>query len=438
MALNMLSFRALSITVAAMLAWASATAQAAPTREVDRIVAVVNDEVITLYELKSRVAQAERQLKAQQVQLPPADILEKQMLERMITDRVQIQMAKETSVRVDDLTLERAIARIAESNRLSTGDFRAALEKDGISWSKFREEVRNEMTVVRLREREVDSRIQVSDAEIDNFLANGERPGAGKEQFLVSHILLRAPDQAGPEQLQRLQAKAQDIVAQLKSGADFAKLAASYSDAPDALTGGSLGWRGAERMPALFAEAVAGMQPGQVSGVMRSPAGMHIVKLVERKGGSVAGQKTQQTNVRHILIKTNELVGDSEARRRLVALKERIENGTDFADLARLNSNDLSAAKGGDLGWIYPGDTVPEFERAMDALKPGQVSEPVQSPFGWHLIQVVDRRVDEVSDERKRQIARQALRERKAEEAYEDWLRQQRDRAYVEYRLEDK
>ena len=434
----MLSLRVFVIAVFALLAWAGATAHAAPTREVDRIVAVVNDEVITLYELKSRVAQAERQLKAQQVQLPPADILEKQMLERMITDRVQIQMAKETSVRVDDLTLERAIARIAESNRLSTGDFRAALEKDGISWSKFREEVRNEMTVVRLREREVDSRIQVSDAEIDNFLASGERPGTGKEQFLVSHILLRAPDQAGPEQLQRLQAKAQDIVAQLKSGADFAKLAASYSDAPDALTGGSLGWRGAERMPALFAEAVAGMQPGQVSGVMRSPAGMHIVKLIERRGGSLAGQKTQQTNVRHILIKTNELVGDSEARRRLVALKERIENGTDFADLARLNSNDLSAAKGGDLGWIYPGDTVPEFERAMDALKPGQVSEPVQSPFGWHLIQVVDRRVDEASDERKRQIARQALRERKAEEAYEDWLRQQRDRAYVEYRLEDK
>lgn len=435
---NMLPLRAVLIALFALLAWAGSTAHAAPTREVDRIVAVVNDEVITLYELKSRVAQAERQLKAQQVQLPPADILEKQMLERMITDRVQIQMAKETSVRVDDLTLERAIGRIAESNRMSPGDFRAALEKDGISWSKFREEVRNEMTVVRLREREVDSRIQVSDAEIDNFLANGDRPGAGNEQFLVSHILLRAPDQAGPEQLQRLQAKAQDIVAQLKAGADFAKLAASYSDAPDALTGGSLGWRGADRMPSLFAETVAGMQPGQVSGVIRSPAGMHIVKLVERKGGSAAGQKSQQTNVRHILIKTNELVGDAEARRRLVALKERIDNGTDFAELARLNSNDLSAAKGGDLGWIYPGDTVPEFERAMDALKPGQVSEPIQSPFGWHLIQVVDRRVDEASDERKRQIARQALRERKAEEAYEDWVRQQRDRAYVEYRLEDK
>ena len=432
------SIRVLLLVLFALLASLDATAHAAPTREVDRIVAVVNDEVITLYELKSRVAQAERQLKAQKVQLPPADILEKQMLERMITDRVQIQMAKETSVRVDDLTLERAIARIAESNRMSVGDFRAALEKDGVSWSKFREEVRNEMTVVRLREREVDSRIQVSDAEIDNFLASGEKPGAGSEQYLVSHILLRAPDQAGPEQLQRLQARAEEIVAKLNAGGDFAQLAASYSDAPDALSGGSLGWRGADRMPTLFAETVATMQPGQISGVLRSPAGMHIVKLVDSKGGSLLGQKLQQTHARHILIKSSELVSDTEARRRLVALKERIDNGTDFAELARLNSNDLSAAKGGDLGWVYAGDTVPEFERAMDALKPGQVSDPVQSPFGWHLIQVIERRVDEVSDERKRLLARQALRERKAEEAYEDWVRQQRDRAYVEYRLEDK
>ena len=434
----MQSIRAFLFALFAWMVLPGATAHAAPTRAIDRIVAVVNDEVITLYELKSRIAQAERQLKGQNVQLPPADILEKQMLERMITDRVQIQMAKETSVKVDDLTLERAVARIAESNRMSLGDFRAALEKDGVSWSKFREEVRNEMTVVRLREREVDSRIQVSDAEIDNFLASGEKPGAASEQFLVSHILLRAPDQAGPEQLQRLQAKAEGIVVQLKAGADFAKLAASFSDAPDALNGGSLGWRGADRMPTLFVETVARMQPGQVSGVLRSPAGMHIVKLVERKGGTLLGQKLQQTQARHILIKTSELVSDSEARRRLVALKERIDNGADFAELARLNSSDLSAAKGGELGWIYAGDTVPEFERAMDALKPGQVSEPVQSPFGWHIIQVIDRRVDEVSDERKRLLARQALRERKAEEAYDDWVRQQRDRAYVEYRLEDR
>lgn len=416
----------------------AAAANAAPSREVDRIVAVVNDEVITLYELKSRVAQAERQLKAQNVQLPPPDILEKQMLERMITDRVQIQLAKETSVRVDDLTLERAIARIAESNRMSVGDFRGALEKDGIAWSKFREEVRNEMTVVRLREREVDSRIQVSDAEIDNFLASGGKPGALNEQFLISHILLRAPDQAGPEQLNRLQAKAEAIVAQLNTGADFAKLAASYSDAPDALSGGSLGWRGADRLPTLFAEAVASMQPGQVSAVLRSTAGMHIVKLLDRKGGIMPGQKLQQTRARHILIRTSEVVSDADARRRLLALKERIDNGADFAELARVNSNDLSAAKGGDLGWVYPGDTAPDFERAMEALKPGQIGEPFQSPFGWHLVQVIERRVEEVSDERKRLLARQALRERKADEAYEDWLRQQRDRAYVEYRLEDR
>ena len=428
--------RILNLAIVLLAALPVAQGYAAPSREIDRIVAVVNDEVITMYELRSRVAQAERQLRAQKVQLPPSDILEKQMLERMVVDRVQLQMARDTSLRVDDLTLERAISKIAESNRMAVGDFRTALEQDGISWSKFREEIRNEMTIVRLREREVDSRVQVSDAEIDNFLAEGGKVGA--EQYLISHILLRAPDQAGPEQLQRLRDKAEDIVTQIKGGADFAKLAASYSDAPDALNGGTLGWRGADRMPSLFVEVVDKMQPGDVSDVLRSPAGLHIVKLMDRRGGSVLGQKLQQTHARHILIRTSELISDAEARRRLVALKERIDNGGDFAEIARTNSVDLSASKGGDLGWVYAGDTVPEFERAMDALKPGQTSEPVQSQFGWHLIQVLERRVDEVSDERKRLVARQALRERKAEEAYEDWIRQQRDRAYVEYRIEDK
>lgn len=258
---NMSWLRILHLAIVLLALFPAAQGFAAPSREIDRIVAVVNDEVITLYELRSRVAQAERQLRAQKVQLPPADILEKQMLERMVVDRVQLQMARDTSLRVDDLTLERAIAKIAESNRMAVGDFRTALEKDGISWSKFREEIRNEMTIVRLREREVDSRVQISDAEIDNFLAEGGKVGA--EQYLVSHILLRAPDQAGPEQLQRLRAKAEEIVEQIKGGADFAKLAASYSDAPDALNGGTLGWRGPDRMPSLFVEVVDKMQPGR-------------------------------------------------------------------------------------------------------------------------------------------------------------------------------
>jgi len=197
-----------------------------------------------------------------------------------------------------------------------------------------------------------------------------------------------------------------------------------------------MGWRSLERLPTLFAEAVPKLKPGEVSDVLRSPAGYHIIKLLDRRGGAIKAQPVEQTRARHILIKTSELVSEAEARRRLVALKERLTHGADFAELARLHSNDLSAAKGGDLGWLNPGDTVPEFERAMKSLKPGEVGEPVQSPFGWHLIQVMERRMD-ISQERVRQSARQTIRDRKADEAYQDWLRQIRDRAYVEYRLED-
>jgi peptidyl-prolyl cis-trans isomerase SurA len=333
-----------------------------------------------------------------------------------------------------DGQLDQALVRIAESNRMDLAQLRNSLAQDGIAWTKFREDIRGEITIVRLREREVDSRIIVSDGEIDNFL---ESAGAmGNEEYNLAHILLRVPEQAKPEQLARLQARAEDIVAQLRKGADFAQLAAANSDAPDGLSGGLMGWRSRERLPSLFAEEVVKLKPGEISSVMRSPAGFHILKLLDRRGGAIKAQPVEQTHARHILIKTSELVSESEARRRLVALKERVTHGADFAELARLHSNDLSASRGGDLGWLNPGDTVPEFEQAMNRLKPGEVSEPVQSPFGWHLIQVLARRTD-ISTERVRQNARQALRERKADEAYQDWLRQMRDRAYVEYRLED-
>jgi peptidyl-prolyl cis-trans isomerase SurA len=352
----------------------------------------------------------------------------------MIVDRVQLQLARETGLRVEDSQLDQAMVRIAESNRMDLAQLRNSLAQDGIAWVKFREDIRSEMTIVRLREREVDSRIVVSDGEIDNFL---ESAGAmGNEEYNLAHILLRTPEQAKPEQLARLQARAEDIVAQLRKGEDFAKLAAANSDAPDGLSGGLMGWRSRERLPSLFAEEVVKLKSGEISAVLRSPAGFHILKLLDRRGGAIKAQPVEQTHARHILIKTSELVSESEARRRLVALKERVSHGTDFAELARLHSNDLSASRGGDLGWLNPGDTVPEFEQAMNRLRPGEVGEPVQSPFGWHLIQVLARRTD-VSTERVRQHARQALRERKAEEAYQDWLRQMRDRAYVEYRLED-
>ena len=409
--------------------------------EVDRIVAVVNNEAITSVELRSRLATVERQLRGQNVQMPPRDVLEKQMLERMIADRVQLQLAKETGLRVSDIELDAALRRIAENNRLGLSDFRTALERDGIAWAKFREEIRDEIVLSRIREREVDSKIVVSEGEIDNYLANPEQGAAdANAEVMVAHIILRIPEQASPDQLMRIGAKAQAALGQIRGGEDFARVAASVSDAPDALNGGVLGLRPLDRLPALYAEAVQKLKPGEVSEILRSAAGFHIVKLVERRGGSAqpALAPLRQTRARHILIKVNELVSADEARRKLVSLKERLDNGGDFAELARLYSNDLSATRGGDLGWLYQGDTVPDFERAMDALKISQISEPVQSPFGFHLIQVLERRTEDVTAERKRLVARQVLRERKAEEAYQDWIRQMRDRAYVEYRSDER
>ena len=414
---------------------ASPPAAAKPV-EVDRIVAIVNDEVITTLELRERVQQAMHQLNRQGTPLPPADVLEKQLLERLVLERAQIQFARETSLQVDDTTLDRAISRIAENNKLNQTELRAALEKDGIGWTRFRNEIRTEILLTRLREREVDSRVVVTDAEVDNFLANNPDAMSG-EEFLLAHILMRVPDAATPQQVAGLSARAENIAVRLRNGEDFGRLAAENSDAPDAMNGGELGWRSRDRLPALFADAVRTLRPGDVSPIMRSAAGLHIVKLIDKRG-SAAGepQQLEQTRARHILIRTSEILSDSDAETRLLALRERIVNGTDFGELAKANSADLSSAKGGDLGWLSPGDTVPEFERAMNALRPGEVSPPVRSPFGWHLIQVEARRLQDVSDERKRTAARNALRERKSDEAFEDWLRQLRDRTYVEYRTE--
>ena len=404
----------------------------------DRIVAVVNDEGITLNELNARLASVERQLRTQGTPLPPHEVLEKQVLERMIMDDIQLQYAKETSTHVDDDQLDAALQRIATANHLALPEFRAALQKDGVTWAKFREEIRDEMIISKLRERVVDSRVTVSDAEVNNYLASPEYAAGANEELNLSQILLRVPEQASPAQLASIHARAEQALAQIKRGDDFARVAASYSDAPDALSGGVIGFRPLNRLPDLYVNAAAKLQPGEVSGILRSPAGFHIIKLIARRGGAQEAKTVVETHVRHILIKVNELVSDADAKRKLLDLRERLEHGADFAELARLYSNDLSAAKGGDLGWLYPGDTVPEFQRAMDALKVNEISQPVRTQYGWHLIQVLGRRVEPVSTERKRQLARQALRERKSDEAYEDWLREMRDRAYVEYRLDEK
>jgi peptidyl-prolyl cis-trans isomerase SurA len=404
---------------------------------VDSIVAVVNSEVLTSRELDDRVKTVTQLLRQQGTPLPPADVLQKQVLERMIMDRLQIQLAKETALRVDDLQLDRTVARVAESNKMSLTEFRQTLEHDGIQFDKFREEIRNEIVLSRLREREVDNRIVVTDNEIDFFLSQQGASQAIAGEYNLSHILLRLPDQASPEQVDKQRARAEEVLLQLREGADFAKLAVSYSDAPDALQGGAMGWRARERLPELFVTSLDTMKPGEVSGIIRSPAGFHVIRLIERRGGG-APARVEQTHARHILVKTSEIVSEADATRKLNNLRERIANGADFGELAKLNSDDSSSTKGGDLGWVYPGDTVPEFERVMNSLKVGQMSEPFATPFGWHLMQVLERRQADVSGERKRQEARLTLRERKADEAYQEWLRQLRDRAFVEYRLEER
>jgi len=435
-----LSFRAF-VFFLALSGVAAAQAQRAPQPKeplpADRIVAVVNDEVITLHELRTRLEAALSQLKRQGTELPPRNVLEQQMLERLIMDRVQLQLAKDTGLRVDDAQLEAALQRIAAGNKMTPADFREALQKDGISFAKFREDLREEITIARIREREVENKITVSESEIDNYLSGDIAKGAGDEEFEVAHILLRSPESASPEQIQALKKKADQVLDRLARGEDFAQLAAAYSDAPDGLQGGALGRRPLERLPAIFAEAVGKLKTGEVAPLLRSANGFHIVKLLKKSGGG-ALPAVQQTHARHILIKVNELVSEADARRKLAGLYDRIRHGEKFAELAKLFSQDGAASKGGDLGWLYPGDTVPEFERAMNALQPNVVSEPVQSPFGFHLIEVLERRVQDVSADRQRAAARQVLRERKMDEAYQDWLRQARDRAYVELRLEER
>ncbi|HYK15683.1 MAG TPA: peptidylprolyl isomerase [Burkholderiales bacterium] len=416
-----------------------ATAQAPGKRIIllDRIVAVVNEDVITRRDLDDRMRVVSVQLREQGTPAPPTDVLEKQVLDRMIYTRVQLQFAKETGLRVDDGQLDSAIARIAENNKITPAKLRETLEKDGVSFAKFREDIRDEIVMSRLREREVDNKITVAESEIDNLL-NALKSQDGKtEEFDLSHILVRVPEQASPEQLSDRRARAEKALAQIKAGTDFRQVAASFSDAPDAVQGGAMGWRELARLPSIFAETIKSMSPGEVSAILRSPNGMHIVRLNGRRGQN-APVIVVQTHPRHILIKTSEVVSEGDARERLVKLKERLDNKADFAELARLQSEDGSASRGGDLGWLSPGDTVPEFEKAMDALKVGEISGPVRSPFGWHIIQVIERRNEDMSKQRERLQARASLREQKADEAYQEWLRQLRDKAFVEFRLEEK
>ena len=404
---------------------------------VDRIVAVVNDEVITQNDLAERVNLVVRQLQRQGGELPSSDTLSRQILERMINDLLQVQLAKEGGIKVDDATLDRTIDRIAAENNLAMPDFRAALDKDGVRFPRFREDIRNEILLARLREREVENGIVVTDAEVETELARETREASSESEYRLAHVLVQVPAQASAEQIEQRRRRAVLALSELRRGANFAQIAATYSDAPDALQGGNLGWRPSARLPALFLETIEKLQPGDVSDILKSANGFHIVKLLEKRG-KAAATGVQQTHVRHILLRAKEGLSEGEARDKLQRLRDRIASGGDFAELARINSEDASASKGGDLGWVAPGDTVPEFERVMNALKDNEVSQPVQTPFGWHLVQVLERRSDELSGDRKKLAARQSIRARKADEAFQDWLRQSRDRAFVENRYDER
>ena len=429
-------------TIFALLLWIAgmANAQAVdPQKQVapiDRIAAVVNDDVITSHELEERMGVVEKQLQSQGTPLPPHKVLQKQILERMIMDMLEAQYAKETGVRVDDAQIDKMLQRIAQENHFPSVDaFKAKLEKQGVDFRKFREEIRGEIISTRLREREVDTKITITNSEVDNYLATEAKIG-NDEDYHLAHIFIVVPEQASADKIRASEQRAEDALRQLQAGADFAQVAAGFSDAKDALQGGDLGWHPANQLQPAFREVLQKLQPGQISPLLRSPNGFHIIKLVDRRHHDQPMLITQ-THVRHILIKTSDQVSDSEAKQRILDIKRRIEAGASFAEQARQYSQDGSASQGGDLGWVSPGETVGEFEKAMNALQPGEMSGPVQTGFGWHLIQVLGRRTADVSDEQKRQQARLAIHAFKSDEAWQDWLRQLRDSAYVEYRLND-
>ncbi len=404
----------------------------------DRIAAIVGNEIISLREVQKKYKQVASQLTKAGTPLPDEKRLQQQVLQRMIIERAQIQMAKENGIEIDDATLDRATERIAEVNKLTRQNMQAQLAKDGISWDGFREELRNEITIQRLKEREVDSKILITDAEVDNFL--NARGNDTKNEIHVAHIMIRIPEGAGAKEVAKIKAQAESVYKQLEKGENFATLAASYSNTNDATRGGDIGWHELEHLPTLYADAARNLTPGKISPLMQSSAGFHILKLLEKRGTDEKdAAPVTQTHARHILIKISDTLPDAEARHRIQTIRERIVSGeTDFPEMAKRNSADLSAAKGGDIGWLSPGDTVPDFEQAMNALPINAVSQPVRTPFGWHLIQVIERRTQGMTDERRRMNARAALRERKINEAYEDFLRELRDRTYVDIRLEER
>ncbi|QQC62549.1 peptidylprolyl isomerase [Paraburkholderia ginsengisoli] len=405
---------------------------------VDTIAAVVNNGVITRRELDERISLITRRLNQQNAPVPPLDQLRQQVLNQMVLERIQLQKAKEDNINIDDATVQKTLARLAQANNMSLEMYRARIEAQGVPWTTFTSDARTELTLSRLREKEVDSKITVSDAEVANYIASQRGPNAGQTSDLhLQHIFVAAPLNASQTDIEAAQRKAQALLTEAQGGANFEKLAKSNSQAPNAAKdSGDLGFLPPSKLPPEFVKAASTLRPGQVNPeLIRTNDGFEIVRLVDRRAGqgaSADAPKLVQTHVRHILLRVGDGMSEPQARQKLLDIKSQIAAGGDFSKFAHTYSQDGSSSQGGDLGWISPGETVPEFERAMNSLQDNQISDPVRSEYGYHLIQVLGRRDAEGSVSQQMDLARQAIGQRKAEQAYADWLRELRDTAYVE------
>ncbi|CAJ6274337.1 survival protein SurA [Burkholderia pseudomallei] len=406
----------------------------------DEVVAVVNNDVITGRELDQRVGLIARRLQQQKAPVPPTDQLRAQVLNQMVLERIQVQRAKDDGIVVDNATVQATLGRLAQANGMQLDQYKARIEAQGVPWDLFVRDARTELMLSKLREKEVDSKITVSDAEVASYIASQRGPNAGSQQDLrLEHIFVKAPANAPQADIDVAQKKAEGLLQQaLASGANFERLAKTQSEADDAKKGGDLGFKSPASLPSDVVDAVSKLRPGEVNPTLiRVPDGFEIVRLVERRASQnpAASPKIVQTHVRHILLRVGEGKSESQARQQLIDIRRQIESGGDFEKFARTYSQDGSASQGGDLGWISPGETVPEFERAMNTLQDGQVSNPVRTEYGYHLIQVLGRRDAEGSVQQQMDIARQAIGQRKAEQAYSDWLRELRDSSYVQIKL---
>lgn len=424
------------LTLNLLLGVAGVSAPTAYAESIDRIVAIVEDSVILESELDREVAAIVGNLEKNNTPLPPDFVIRRQVLERMIVEKLQRQLAEKSGIKVNEDTLDSTIADLAARNSMSVEQFRGAVKEQGIDYKDFVENIRNEIVINQLRGREISSRVKVTDREVEHYLeTQGKIGGETAGQYHLGHILIATPEGASPTQIQTARDKAERTVKELRSGRDFKQTAVSVSDDAQALNGGDLGWRNLGQIPTLFVETVSAMREGDIEGPIRSPSGFHIVKMLELKGSGK--HIVTQTHARHILIKLNELINDQEAEKRLNALKKRILQGEDFEALARAHSDDPGTSiKGGDLGWVSPGALVPPFEEAMHKLEINEISAPVKTQFGWHIIQVLDRKERDDSEEYKKTQAREEIRKRKIEEETELWLRRLRDEAYVETRLD--